>query len=311
MSRLHEFIWFEKHRPNELNDLALHKDHKASFKKFIEEGQIPHLLLEGPQGSGKTTVAFILMDSIPSVRITLNASGGERGIKTITGPVKDFASSMPGRDKIKIVFMDEADAITPDALNALKNTMETYSKNCRFILTCNHVDKIIPPIQSRCMRFTFDQFPRGKVKALCKKILDKEGVRGATDGDILNLIDLKYPDIRSIINLMQSASMSGMFNSSIIQGTQIAALVCETIKTGNMFTLREIIAKTYSFMPLYEYMMDHFVPNNGDPTAQATMTYAIGDAVRAEPTVPNRHINFTQCAVEICEALEIPVSFIK
>lgn len=150
-------IWYEKYRPDKLSSLILDKETRQSFKTFIKEKQIPHVLLHGPAGSGKTTLSMILLKEIAAGKLVLNASSDDRGIATIKYKVKQFASAhRGGQGKLNIVLLDEADGTTSDAQLALKNTMETYHKNCRFILTCNQIDRIIDPIVSRCMLFKFD-----------------------------------------------------------------------------------------------------------------------------------------------------------
>ena len=132
-----KFIWYEKHRPKSLKELTLPKEYRKAFRQYIKQENVPHLLLAGPQGSGKTTLAYIFMDNIPCTRMVLNASSKDRGIETIKTRVKQFASSMPQKGKIKIILLDEADALTHDAQMALRNTIESHSDTCRFILTAN------------------------------------------------------------------------------------------------------------------------------------------------------------------------------
>jgi DNA polymerase III delta prime subunit len=310
MPKLREFIWFEKHRPTQLSQLSLNKEYRKAFNSFIEAGQIPHLLLEGPQGSGKTTIAYILMHQIPCVTLILNASGEDRGIDTIKGKVKQFAGTKVAQDKIKIMLLDEADQLTSEAQKALRNTMETYSKNCRFILTCNYVDKVIAPIQSRCMRFTFDQFPKRKIVSLCENILEQEGVTGHTKEDISDLVDKFYPDIRTVVQNLQMASLGGgTFNPKAIGQLQTDPLkIAESISSGTFLTLRTQIAGIVDFMFLYRYLLDYYVPLQDDPAAQFLMIKAIGDAVRVENVVPDREINFVTCAAELCDAMEVPIN---
>lgn len=310
MANLQSYIWFEKYRPHTLKELSLSKEHRSAFNQFIKDGQIPHLLFEGTQGSGKTTVAQILTKEIPSTVLSLNASGADRGIATVRGEIKNFSSHQPKKGHIKVVFLDEADAITPDAQNALKNTIETYNKSCRFILTCNHVDKINPPIQSRCVKFTFDRFPKRKLTMLCEKILEKEGIDNVSTEDITELIKRFYPDIRSVINNLQAACIGGSFNAKAI-GTFNAdpKVVAELIPTGNIFGIRQQLAGCTDFMYLYRYLFDEFVAGNGTDEQKGEMALAIAEHLTSDSTVPDREINFVACVISIMYALEVVPKF--
>ena len=141
-------IWAEKYRPTKLEDLVLSESTQAIFDKFISEKSIPHLLFAGQVGTGKTTIAKILLNNLDCQYTELNASD-ERGIEVVRNKIKQFAM-MQGLKKWKVVFLDEADAMTPEAQDALKRTIEVYSAQTRFILTCNALNRIIPAIQSLC-----------------------------------------------------------------------------------------------------------------------------------------------------------------
>ncbi len=302
---LANYIWFEKYRPQKLKDLSLNKQHKVAFKRFIEDSDMPHLLLEGPKGSGKTTLAYLLIGNIPSVCITLNASGKERGIDTIRETVTTFASSQPPKGKIKIVFLDEADRLTPTAQDALRNTMETHSKSCKFILTCNYVDKIEPPIQSRCIKYTFNQFPATKVVALAKSILKQEKITNFDDDDLKKIIGLHYPDIRSVINTLQSCCVSGKFDiEAIHKASADPVAVCKAVAAGHMFTARSLVAGVTDFMFIYRHMIDEWLPTV-DEGYHGPIVMGIGEAVRHENTVPDRELNFATCMADICETLGV------
>jgi len=312
VSKLQSYIWFEKYRPIKLKDVSLNKDHRTAFKKFIKDGEIPHLLLEGPQGSGKTTMAYILMAEIPCVCLTLNASGQDRGIDTIRGKVKQFAASAVKKGHIKIILFDEADALTADAQTALRNTMETYSKNCRFIMTCNYVDKIIGPLQSRCTRFTFDRFPKRKLVSVCEDILEAEDIEDTSREEIAELINRFYPDMRSVVNNLQSACVSGIFNAKAIGSLNAdPKTICEHILAGNILSLRQEVAGTTDFAFMYKYLFDEFMLDNGDADQKADIALAIADSCRYDPSVPDREIEFTACCMNIMASMDITPNFSK
>lgn len=311
---IENYIWFEKHRPKKISDMSLTKQHKTLFNQFIDDGEIPHLLLEGPQGSGKTTMAHILTSSLDCTVLSLNASGQDRGIDTIKGKVKQFAASQ-ARSKLKIVFMDEADALTKDAQTALRNTMETYSKNCRFILTCNYVDRLISPIQSRCMRFTFDQFPEKRLVRLCLNILDKEGIEGVEKSDVGEIVERFYPDVRSIINSIQAASATGTFDIKAISSVVVdPEEVYNMVKEGKVMSLRKMVASVTDFTFLYRYFYDVFMPNNQgniENDNKQLMAETIQAALHADSLVADKELNFANCCITMMFCLDVNIDFGK
>jgi len=311
MSKLENFIWFLKHRPNTLDTMSLDPSHKKAFESYITAQDMPHILLEGIQGSGKTTMAYLLMNHIPSVRLTLNASGEDRSINTIRGKVLQFAASAPPAGKKKIILLDEADQITPEAQNALKNTMETHATSCRFILTCNNVDKIVAPIQSRCIKFTFGRFPKRKVLTMCEDILAKEGIVEYTRSDVSEIINRFYPDVRTIVNNLQSACVSGSLNLKSLGVLKIdPAHVGELIKEGKIQSIRQHLAGCTSFDFMYRYLWNEFITQFTD-AQQADIAYVLRDAQALEPTIPDRELNFTVCCIGIMTVIGVDYSFTK
>ena len=141
-------LWVEKYRPNNLDTYIGNEHLKDKVSAYLESGDLPHLLLFGKAGTGKTTLAKILVNNIECDYLYINASD-ENNVETVRTKVKNFASTMGFKD-YKVIILDECDYITPNAQAALRNLMETFSKHCRFILTCNFVERIIDPIQSRC-----------------------------------------------------------------------------------------------------------------------------------------------------------------
>ena len=144
-------LWVEKYRPQKLSEYVGNEHLKEKVSEYLQSGDVPHLLFFGKAGTGKTTLAKLIVSSINCDYIIINASD-ERGIDIIRNKVKGFASTVGFKDK-KIIILDEFDYMTPDAQAMLRNLMETFSKHCRFILTCNYVEKVIDPIQSRCQTF--------------------------------------------------------------------------------------------------------------------------------------------------------------
>lgn len=219
-----ELPWTEKYRPVMLKDIAGQEFIVDRFEAYVKAKSMPHLLFAGPAGSGKTTAALCIAremfgGDISHDFLELNASD-ERGIDIMRSKaqqkdksanvrsLKDFARTRPIAGDFKIIFLDEADALTPEAQNALRRTMENYTQTCRFILSCNYSSKIIEPIQSRCAIFRFKIISRDAIKKRLKEILEKENVKFTDDG-LHAIVYLSEGDMRQAVNLLQSAATLG------------------------------------------------------------------------------------------------------
>ena len=209
----YELLWAEKYRPRTLDEIVNQRDTVIRLKKFVEEKNMPHLLFAGPPGTGKTTAAHCLAhdlygDNYRAYMLELNASD-ERGIEVIRSKVKEFARSMvSGEVPFKIVLLDEADNMTPDAQQALRRLMELFTINTRFILIANYPSKIIEPIQSRCAVFRFTSLSKDDVVGRLKWIAEKEGVE--LEDEALEVIyELSEGDMRRAINVLQASSALG------------------------------------------------------------------------------------------------------
>ena len=204
-------LWVEKYRPIKLDDYVGNEHLKEKVSGYIESKDVPHLLLFGRAGTGKTTLAKLIVKSIECDYMIINASD-ENNVDTVRNKVKNFASSQ-GFKKYKIVILDEFDYMTPNAQAILRNLMETFSKHCRFILTCNYVEKIIDPIQSRCQTFQIVPPSKKEVAVQLDKILKSEEIKYDVK-DLVPIIDSSYPDIRKIINTCQLNSVKGVLKLS-------------------------------------------------------------------------------------------------
>jgi len=281
---------------------------RAAFQKFLSDGSVPHLLFFGPPGSGKTTLAFILMDKVPSQRLVLNASSEDRGIATVKGKIKYFAGSMPQPGKLKIVFLDEADQLTGDAQKALRNTIETFSDTCRFILTANEVDKINPAIQSRCMRLEFNAYPKKRVLDTLKQILWNEKVT-ATPEDLNLLVDRFYPDMRTILNTLQSCSARGKFEITASQALSIDLTKLEKAVTGgNVRELRSIYLGVTDFIFLFRYLFDVFIFTL-DLKDRPDFALTVSEYAYRDSLVVDKEMNFTACCVAVMVMLKVDMKW--
>jgi len=205
-----ETPWVEKYRPKKIVDIAGHEEIKRRLHVYAKEGSMPHLLFAGPAGTGKTTSALALAGEIfkgvlEGNFLELNASD-DRGIEVVRNNIKDFARTMSlGEAPFKIIFLDEADALTTDAQNALRRTMEKYTRTCRFVLSCNYSSKIIEPIQSRCALFRFTRITDAVIEEQLKKIAHLEGIKTDKEG-LEAVLYVADGDMRHAINVLQATA---------------------------------------------------------------------------------------------------------
>ena len=254
-------LFVEKYRPNTLDTYIGNQHLKSKVKHYLESGDLPHLLLYGKAGTGKTTLAKLLVKNIDCDYLYINASD-ENNVETVRTKVKDFASTIGFKD-MKVIILDECDYITPNAQAALRNLMETFSKHCRFILTCNYVERIIDPIQSRCQSFQIIPPSKQEVAKHLHKILVKENVIDKPE-DIKILVETGYPDIRRIINSAQRNVVGNQLKldtSSIIQNDYKLKLVkiLETQDKKTAFKeIRQLLAdnKVTDFADLFRLLYD-------------------------------------------------------
>ena len=218
-----DFIWVEKYRPQKIEDCILPENIKKTFSDFLNKGEIPNMLLAGPPGIGKTTVAKALCNELGVDFYVINGSDEGRFLDTVRNNAKNFAStvSLTSEAKHKVIIIDEADNTTHDVQLLLRSNIEAFHKNCRFIFTCNYKNKIIEPLHSRCSVVEFSI--KGKEKAEVQvafferilSILNKENCE-ADKKVLLQLINKHFPDWRRVLNELQRYSVGGKIDSGIL-----------------------------------------------------------------------------------------------
>ena len=307
MGKLEHTLWVEKYRPDSLESYIGNEHLKSKIKLYLESGDLPHLLLYGKAGTGKTTLAKLLVNNIECDHLYINASD-ENSVDTVRNKVRNFASTIGFKD-MKVIILDECDYITPNAQAALRNLMETFSKHTRFILTCNYVERIIDPIQSRCQPFQIVPPSRKEVAVHLNNILKEESVTFEMD-DVATLVNGGYPDIRRVINFAQRQVVDGKL--SIDQNNLVAvdlnvnvfsSQIVNVLKTQNkkdaFVTIRKMLADNQisDFADLFRLLYDEVDDYGTGHIAECILTvakYQLSDA-----QVVDKEINAMAMLIEL------------
>jgi len=296
-------LWVEKYRPNKLDDYVGNEHLKTKVAGYIETGDVPHLLLYGKAGTGKTTLAKLIVKSIDCDYMIINASD-ENGVDTLREKIKNFASSM-GFKPYKIMILDEADYLTGPGQAILRNLMETFSGHCRFILTCNYVEKIIEPVQSRCQTFQIIPPTKKDVAVQVSKILKNEEIEFDVK-DLVPIIDAAYPDIRKILNTCQLNSNKGklMVDVQNLLDNDYKAKIVEILsskddKRNKYMKLRQTIidSKVTDFTDLYTTLYNKVEEYGGENTSNVILL--LGDGVNKSATAIDKEIIAAATLIQI------------
>jgi replication factor C small subunit len=288
-------LWVEKYRPDTLEGYVGNDHILEKVKIYIENEDVPHLLLYGVAGTGKTTLAKIITNQIDCDVMYINASD-ENSVDAVRDKIRGFASSM-GFRKWKVVILDESDYLTPNAQAALRNLMETFSKSTRFILTCNYVEKVIDPIQSRCQTFAITPPSKKEVAKRLHQILTEEGVEFNNE-DLAILVNSGYPDIRRVLNAAQRQVVKGELkidSTSTVQANYIENVIKVLQSSGDIkkqFTeIRQVIAdsKVKDFTPLYRGLYDEVDSYASGKVGQTILN--IADGQYKDSMVVDKEIN--------------------
>ena len=297
-------LWVEKYRPTDLSTYIGNEHLKNKVKVYLESEDVPHLLLFGKAGTGKTTLAKIITSNIDCDYMYINASD-ENKVDDVRNKIKTFASSV-GFKSLKVIILDECDYLTPNAQAALRNLMETFSKHCRFILTCNYVERIIDPIQSRCQSYKVIPPSKKEVAQQIVKILDIEDVEYKLD-DVAMIVNAGYPDIRRVINSAQRQIVDGKLKidtSSVIQNNYKLQLL-EMLTNGNKLTdVSQLIADNSisDYSELFRLLYDEVDNYGKDKQAECIMN--IAEAQYQDVHVVDKEINFMSLIIRLTRILK-------
>jgi len=307
---MEHFLWTEKYRPQTVEDCILPERLKAVFQEYVNQKQVPNLLLTGGAGVGKTTIAKAMCNEIGCDFMILNGSD-ENGVDTIRVKIKNYASSMSLLGGRKVIILDEADYLTPNAQAILRNAIEEFATNCSFIFTCNYKSKIIEPLHSRCAVIEFG-LKNGEKKKMASgffkritHILDTEKVE-YDEKVVAEVVTKHFPDFRRVINELQRYSKLGKIDVGILSqiGDISITQIVKHLKEKDFASVRKWAAttdidSTTFFRKLYDALYDIAKPQS---IPQAVLILA--DYQYKQAFVADQEINLVACLTEIMANVE-------
>ena len=297
-------LWVEKYRPKDLSTYIGNEHLKSKVRIYLESEDVPHLLLYGRAGTGKTTLAKIITNNIECDVMYINASD-ENSVDAVRFKIRSFASTTGFKD-MKVIILDEADYLTPNAQAALRNLMETFSKHCRFILTCNYVERIIDPIQSRCQSFKVVPPSKKEVAQQLVQILNQENCTYELD-DIALIVNAGYPDIRRVINSAQRQIVDGKLKidtSSVIQNNYKLKLIEQLSSGVKLNDIRQLIAdnSVSDYAELYRLLYDDVETYSNGKEAECILN--IAEAQFQDVNVVDKEINFLSLIIRLLRVIK-------
>jgi replication factor C small subunit len=294
-------LWIEKYRSETLEQYIGNDAVKARIADCIANNDIPHFIFAGSAGTGKTTLAKLIVKNIKCDYLYINASD-ENGIDIIRDKVKTFASTSSFQP-LKVVILDEADFLTQPAQAALRNLIEEYSMVTRFVLTCNYIERLIEPLQSRCEIHILKPPTKSAVaKHICTNILDVEGVTYDIQ-DVAKVINELYPDVRSIIKVLQSNVKDSKLTITTLDDNWCKQLVQILNKRDKnaWYQVRQLVADAQvdDFQTAYRYMFDHLADFSYGHDAE--LSVILDDFIWRAGVVPDKEINFAAAIAKILD----------
>jgi DNA polymerase III delta prime subunit len=304
-----DFIWVEKYRPKTIEECILPKNIKKTFKEFLNKGEIPNMLLAGPPGVGKTTVAKALCNELGVDCYVINGSDEGRFLDTVRNNAKNFAStvSLTSEAKHKVIIIDEADNTSNDVQLLLRAFIEEFAGNCRFIFTCNYKNKILEPLHSRCavVEFSIKGKDRPEIASAffqrLNNILDSERIE-ADKKVLIELINKHFPDWRRVLNECQRYSVGGKIDSGILAAFSDVAVddLIKNLKAKNFPEVRKWVNNNMDndtsvlFRRIYDTLYECLVPNTIPAAVLVIAKYQYQMAF-----VADQEINMLACLTEI------------
>jgi len=293
----------EKYRSTKLEDYVGNENIKATISKYLSQNDIQNLIFYGPPGTGKTTLAKLIVNNLNCDHLYINASD-ERGIETIRDKVSGFASSASFKP-LKVIILDEADFLTIQAQASLRNVIETFSRSTRFILTCNYIERIIDPLQSRCQVLKIVPPSMREVASHIAGILDNENVEWAKE-TLGPIVKQYYPDIRKILGTAQLSTIDNklVLDKSILVSNNYIEQVINELKTGkNWKTIRQIIADSNinDYDELFKALYDNV--STYAPQSEGMVTIYINEHSYQANFRIDKEINMMACIAQIIQVL--------
>ena len=306
----HDEVWVEKYRPRTFEDLICDKEIKEKLLSFVKTQDVSNLLLEGPAGTGKSSIANLLVKEIDCDFKEINASN-DNGIDAVRTIITQFCTTS-SFSRIKIMVLSEFSEFTPQGQGALRDIMEKYSSNTRFIMTCNSVERIIEPIRSRAMEFKILPPSKDKVYERCAFILEKEGVE-YDETEMKQTVDFHYPDVRKCIQSLEQQTINKILKLNkeffkLLRYQEKVVEICKGVKEANLTDkvteIRQLMAdaRIKNYTQLYRYLYDK-IDEYCPPKKVFKVIIQLEEGLKFDAMIADKEINIVSTILRIFEEL--------